>query len=258
MCGERRCQSIGNLHYPQYLHPIEKNPARRALKASKSASNSRSSLRSAKKRAPQPPGQQLYRPGQPPSRTGSQRSRRQPPTELVYVPGHYEEVPVYEPADVTDPDLVFDDPRDGLYDPHPSHSHRPLANHTPSIRTNASKSEVGSIHSVNPADDDSVSSDESQRRRRRKKKPTYRNPYAPQTYQSSRNSPVRSAARKKVKDMRLDSTDDTPTAQRRHYSDDNPALDDDSDYGADDDSHPLAAIGDHNFDVDVANDESAY
>ena len=118
--AERRCMSIGNLRQPRIadasIEP-EEPPVCRSLKGTKSASHSRTSLRSMKRRAPQPPGFSSVRRGTAPAHSPS-RGRVDPDlpasrTQLVYVPGHYEEVEVPENHDDEDPDLVFDDPRYG-------------------------------------------------------------------------------------------------------------------------------------------------
>jgi len=111
--------SIGNLRQPRIADAsIEPDdpPQPRLLKVTKSASHSRTSLRSMKRRAPQPPGLAAGRRGTEPSPSLSRgRLDSDLPgsrTQLVYVPGHYEEVEI-DNHDDEDPDLVFDDPRYG-------------------------------------------------------------------------------------------------------------------------------------------------
>lgn len=108
--------SIGNLRQPRIADASidpEDPPSSRPLKGTKSASHSRTSLRSTKRRAPQPPSHRA-------NRRGMDENHLSPGSTLVYVPGHYEEVPI-DNHDEEDPDLMFDDPRYGsrnrLYSP---------------------------------------------------------------------------------------------------------------------------------------------
>lgn len=144
------------------LRPRDPPPSR-PLAATKSASNSRTSVRSSKRRAPPPP------------RSGSR---------LVYVPGHYEEVKD------DDPSLTFDDPR--VYDH--SHDYRPSRTPVGTPSRTPVGTPVGTPRDLSPTSSPPRSRSHSnpnigrrltpsrsngsiKDRKRKKEKPFYYNPY---------------------------------------------------------------------------------
>lgn len=227
--AEKRCRSTNNIASLSPPSPDDRAVAQRMLRGSKSASNSRTSLKSMKRRAPQPPGHHV-------SRSNSQKSNKGSRTELVYVPGRYVERPV---MDDNDPDLSFDDPRarsnrNRDYTPtrtpvrsranSASRGNRPsdlMVQNTDSPR--AMRSRANTAERPSPLTQDNNLASSHPDKHQAKKKPGYFNPYAVKVPPKPASNPGRYARRQR--NDHTDGIDIQPTAsnygfqRERRYSD---------------------------------------